>query len=399
MACALALQACGGAQSGGPASALAAEYPPRPAPVAAEPHTGLRDDTGTTAAPPDARPTLRKVVDTRQCGMVAAAFAAPASWTDHSEIEWNYADMSRPMTMTVAVKNPQGVEGFWSFPSLDLFWSPQAARIYRPGQHTGGLIFAQPMAPLATLEQFVRETRANVQNLRFVAERELPDAPRSPELPPSANQRGVLVAVNYEIDHRPVEEEFHATYYVFDAPYDGPHGRVWQRDWGLKAPGSIRAASGRLDALRPTFNAISASFQVNPAWLQRVQQVDRALAQRFDAVIRKDFADIDAAGERGRQIVAQSNAFLARIDQQIVASRQTGGGGVGGGRSQNDLQDDYIRGVETTDDPTLGTSQHSLMQTYHWTDGNGGYRDSNDANYNPNHTENGNWVQMPAASH
>ena len=55
---------------------------------------------------------------------------------------------------------------------------------------------------------------------------------------------------------------------------------------------------------------------------------------------------------------------------------------------------DYIRGVDTTDDPFYGTSQHSSNESYHWTDGYGSYRNSNDSSYNPNQNENGNWQLM-----
>ena len=61
------------------------------------------------------------------------------------------------------------------------------------------------------------------------------------------------------------------------------------------------------------------------------------------------------------------------------------------------LTDQYIRGVETMNDPVTGTSQHSLAEQYHWTDGYGNYRNSNDASFNPNHSENGDWQLMTPA--
>ena len=55
------------------------------------------------------------------------------------------------------------------------------------------------------------------------------------------------------------------------------------------------------------------------------------------------------------------------------------------------VTDDLIRGVTTTDDPMYGTSQHSNLYDYHWTDGYGNYRNSNDPNFNPSQFEAGNW--------
>ena len=50
--------------------------------------------------------------------------------------------------------------------------------------------------------------------------------------------------------------------------------------------------------------------------------------------------------------------------------------------------------VDTVDDPYYGTSQHAYTEKYHWTDGYGSYRNSNDATYNPNQTEKGDWQIM-----
>ena len=63
-------------------------------------------------------------------------------------------------------------------------------------------------------------------------------------------------------------------------------------------------------------------------------------------------------------------------------------------RSAADNFDDYIRGVETVNDPYYGTSQHASTEQYHWTDGYGSYRHSNDPSADPNRTEVGQWQRM-----
>ena len=50
--------------------------------------------------------------------------------------------------------------------------------------------------------------------------------------------------------------------------------------------------------------------------------------------------------------------------------------------------------MDTVDDPYYGTSQQSSNEQYHWTDGYGGYRNTNDATYDPNRTEVGEWQLM-----
>jgi hypothetical protein len=66
-------------------------------------------------------------------------------------------------------------------------------------------------------------------------------------------------------------------------------------------------------------------------------------------------------------------------------------------RNSTDNFDDYVRGVDTVNDPYYGTSQHASTEQYHWTDGYGNYRNSNDASFNPNHVENGDWQLMESA--
>ena len=85
--------------------------------------------------------------------------------------------------------------------------------------------------------------------------------------------------------------------------------------------------------------------------------------------------------------------MIAAIDRQLQASR-TSSAGESAGRSSVEKFDDYIRGVDTVDDPYYGTSQHASTEQFHWTDGYGNYRNSNETSYDPNRTEAGNWQLM-----
>jgi hypothetical protein len=57
----------------------------------------------------------------------------------------------------------------------------------------------------------------------------------------------------------------------------------------------------------------------------------------------------------------------------------------------------YIRGVESVEDPYWGQSEQSYHYEYHWTDGSGNYRHSNDAGFNPNIGSSQNWQLMEPA--
>lgn len=226
----------------------------------------------------------------------------------------------------------------------------------------------------------------------------LPELPAALKLPPTDNRCGVAVKVTYELNGKPVEEEFYAVSYSGSVPYDGPQGRTWELKWGLGCLHSFRAPADILDRRRAVFAAIAKSFRPNPAWEQRRAAIVAYLAAQFNQQLQAGYDSIAAAGRLSRQISANNDAMIASIDRQLAASRTTSGGSsVPAARSSNDKYDDYIRGVETTDDPYWGTSQHSSNEQYHWTDGYGSYRNSNDPSYDPNRKGNGNWQLMPAA--
>lgn len=338
--------------------------------------------------------TVRTIVDRQQGGLTVSAYMAPAGWPDRSQVVWNYAHTSNPVTAAVNVENPANLEAFYLFPSLDMFWLQPDTNHFGSGQNVGGLLHVRPMQPAATLAAYVQQMRHGYPNLRFMGSKDLPDLPAALHLPASPNQRGIGIKVLYDIDGRPAEEEFYAVYYSVDIPYDGPQGRTWQRDWGLKFLHSFRAPRGGLDKRRPVFAAIAKSFRPNPVWMQRQNSINAYLAEQFNRQLQAGYDQIEAAGRLSHQISANNDAMLASIDARLQASRAGSGGGAAE-RSANDKFDDYVRGVTTTDDPYHGTSQHSSNENYHWTDGYGSYRNSNDPSYNPGQNVSGNWTLMP----
>ena len=338
--------------------------------------------------------TVRTIIDRQQGGLAVAAFMAPAGWPDQSQVVWNYAHTSNPVTAAVNVENPANVEAFYLFPSVDMFWLQPDTGHFASGQNVGGLLHLRPMQPAATLAAFVQQVRHGYPNLHFIGSKDLPDLPAALHVPSSPNQRGVAVKVSYDISGRPAEEEFYGVYYSVDIPYDGPQGRTWQRDWGLRFLHSFRAPRGELDKRRPVFAAIAKSFRPNPAWTQRQNAINAYLAEQFNRQLQAGYDQIAAAARLSQQISANNDAMIASIDARLQASRAASGGGTGA-RSANDKFDDYVRGVTTTDDPYHGTSQHSSNESYHWTDGYGSYRNSNDPSYNPGQSENGSWTLMP----
>jgi len=341
--------------------------------------------------------TVRQIIDRQQGGMPVCIFIAPEKWRDQSQVVWNYANNSSPVKVGAAVENPANEEACYVYPAAEFFCLRPDGGYYRPGQNFGGLTYTyQPLAPAPALLGFVQQIRGSMPKFQVVGMKDLPDLPSALNLPASPNQRGVGLKVKYELKDKPIEEEFYGVFYSIQIPYDGPQGRTWQINWGLNALHSFRAADGTLDKRKEVFAAIARSFRPNPTWRERLTAVNSYLAEQFNRQLQAGYDQIAAAGALSRQISANNDAMIAAIDQRMAASRAAShpSSKAGTGRSANDKFDDYIRGVETVDDPYYGTSQHSYNNQYHWTDGYGNYRHSNEGTYNPNQHENGDWQLM-----
>ncbi|MGA2660943.1 MAG: hypothetical protein ABSH34_25955 [Verrucomicrobiota bacterium] len=340
------------------------------------------------------RLSVRKVIDHKLNDAVAFTFSAPEKWRDSSQVFWEFGNINMPATIAVKAENPGNEEAFFMFEPQQFFTLQPDRGFYREGYTACKVTKLRPQPPVQALASFIKQARAQVSDLKFVGSKDLPDLPKSMGTHIATNQRGVGVKVTYELNNKPVEEEFYAVYYLENIPA----GRGSQINWGLGALHSFRAPLGSLDRRREVFCAIAKSFRGNPQWFQRAMAIKQQLIARWQAQLKASYDSIAAAGRLSKQLTANSDAFLASVDRSLVAARNPGGATAGSEpRSSADKQDDYIRGVDTVADPTYGTSQHSLTEQYHWTDGYGNYRNSNDANYDPNKHENGDWQLMPLA--
>lgn len=340
--------------------------------------------------------TTRQIVDPYQGRIPVCVFIAPTSWKDQSQVVWNYAHVSSPVRIGASAENPSNAEAFFAFPAAEFFCLRPDAGYYAPGQNLGGLLYSrQPLPPAQALLEIVQQLRAIAPNLKVIGTKDLPELADALRLPKSDKQRGIGLKVSYDFNGAPVEEEFYAVHYAIEIPYDGPQGRTWQINWGLNSVHSFRAPKGTLDRRRPVFAAIAKSFRPNPSWQQRLAAVSAFLQEQFNRQLQAGYDQIAAAAQLSRQISANNDAMLAAIDARLRASSAPAGSS--SGRSANDKFSDYVRGVETVDDPYYGTSQHSSTETYHWTDGYGTYRHSNDPSYNPNASESSGWQLMTPA--
>jgi len=289
------------------------------------------------------------------------------------------------------VENPANEEAFFFFPPAQFFAFRPDDGFWKDWYVSGGIVKAQPQPPLPTLAEFVRRMRGAMPGFKLVGGKDLPDLPRALQVNMATNQRGVALKVTYSLNGKPVDEEFYAVAYSQDLPAGG--GLV-EIDWGLCAIHAFRAPAGTLDRRREVFAAIPKSFKPNPAYQQRVAVVKQYLTAQWQRNLQQGYDQIAAAGQLSRQISANNDAMIASIDRQMKSSKPAVP--PGGGRSANDKFDDYVRGVDTVDDPYWGTSQHSSTEKHHWTDGYGSYRSSGSSDYDPNRSEKGEWTLMPS---
>jgi hypothetical protein len=359
----------------------------------------------------------RAITDPGHSNMVAATIRLPEKWKLDSKVEWHYDWIENPLAFSASATNPGNSEAFNLYPLLRLEWTevPAQYRQYlkynqaqsQPGQRIPtGAINMQPMPPVQALAMFIKQVRPNATNLKWLGQQDLPQLAHALQLAPWPNDSGVAIKISYDLNGQPVEEAFFGVYYSSQGGYGG----IKQTNWGFRALESFRAPAGALDKRMPVFCLIAKSVTDNPQWDKLTQSIHDQLMTAFNQKLKQGYDQIRAAHEVMEQTMAQERTFDAGIAKQDAALRSPGfddswlrtsdGGGSGGAtRSSADHFDDNIRGVDTLNDPsTGGTTQLSNLGQYHFTDGFGNYRTSDDPNYTPEKAgEVGTWTPMTTA--
>jgi hypothetical protein len=258
---------------------------------------------------------------------------------------------------------------------------------------------------MQAMASFIRQTRPNVTNLKWLGQQDLPNLAKVLKLDPWPNQHGVAIKIGYDLNGKPVEEAFYGVYYLSQGANSGVNaGMIKQTNWGFQALQSFRAPAGTLDKRMPMFCVIAKSMYVNPEWVRLSKAITAKMLADFNQKLQQGYDQLRAAQAIMEQTMKQQAAFQANFDKQEEAFRSSGGVDDsylrdGGARSAADHWSDLIRGVDTVNDPsTGGTTQLSNLGQYHFTDGFGNYRTTDDPNYTPEKAgEVGSWTQMTAA--
>ena len=355
----------------------------------------------------------RAVTDADHGGMRAATVHLPEKWRFENKLEWHYGWVEYPLSFSSHSENPDNSEAYFNYPLLRFDYTelPAQLRQYDKGRKSGpderlptGAFSSPPRPPIQALAMVIQKIRANVANLKWLGQQDLPDLAKVLRLDALPNQHGVAIKIGYDLDGQPVEEAFFGVYYLAQGANAGVNaGMIKQTNWGLQALQSFRAPAGTLDRRMPMFCVIAKSFYVNPEWVRLSKAITDKMLADFNEKLKQGYDQLRAAQAIVAQTMKDQAAFQANFDKQEAAFRSSGGVDDsylrdGGARSAADHWDDVIRGVDTLNDPNGGTTQLSNLGQYHFTDGFGNYRTSDDPNYTPDKAgEVGTWTQMTTA--
>ena len=382
--------------------------------------TRAKPAPGSKATPAKAGPRTgpekfkeRVITDTEHGGMRAATVHLPEKWHFDSKLEWHYGWVEYPVAFSAHAENPDDAEAYFDYPMLrfDQTEVPAQMRQYVKGRQYGsgerlptGAFSSPPRPPMQALAMFIQKVRPHVANLKWLGQQDLPDLGKVLRLDALPNQHGVAIKIGYDLDGQPVEEAFYGVYYLTQAANAGVNaGMIKQTNWGLQALQSFRAPAGTLDQRMPMFCVIAKSFYINPQWVRLSKAINDKMLADFNQKLKEGYDQLHAAQAIVAQTMKDQAAFQANFDKQEAAFRSSGGIDDsslrdGGARSAADHWSDLIRGVDTLNDPNGGTTQLSNLGQYHFTDGFGNYRTTDDPNYTPEKAgEVGTWTQMTAA--
>jgi hypothetical protein len=338
--------------------------------------------------------------------MRVATMAIPTGWHGRSQVRWDFTSANYPVRVQARVQSPDGKMWIDLLPIDAVYWMDRTfGQSIAVGQRSFGAVYA----PNATIEQAMQQlvvlpARARMPGFQIIAKRPV-DAARLARSFNKTNWRGEAMAmrVRYTLNGAPAEEEFFTFYTaVHTIPYTGPQGTSHEFHRMLALSHAVGATDGLLPSVYPLLGTVAASIRVDDNYQRHIENVQRHITAQFNAYLQRGYDSIAAAAQLSRTISASNDALLSSMQQQRAAQHRADAArraAAGGGAGPNDAFSQYIRGTTRMEDPYWGTSERDSNYRYHWTDGQGNYRASNDASFNPNIGAGGgpNWQRMEPA--
>ncbi|HGE73176.1 TPA: hypothetical protein ENX78_20260 [Candidatus Poribacteria bacterium] len=328
-------------------------------------------------------------IDKEGIGIEAFRMLIPSDWKFDGKIYWLLDNPAMPAVSAFKVTNTKGSEELEVFPNQMYFWStnPLTLSLKPVGSRYFGAEVRQPVGPLEFLQTIlIPKARNNVSNLRIVEKELVPELAR--QLSKMQQTPGITTTadagkmkVEYQLNGKLYEEVFFAVIESMTYPIQSIYGVTANTNWMGDYLFSFKAEKGKLDASAKIFQAMVSSFQLNPQWFNKYNQL-------VEFLIRNQIQQIQTIGQISR-IISQTSNEISDMMMETYQNRQSAYDRI----SENFSQ--AIRGVDSYYNP-IEQRNIELPSGYKnaWTNSLGEYILSDDPTYNPNIGSNLNWQKM-----
>lgn len=309
--------------------------------------------------------------------MVAGSILKPEGWQFQGGVKW-YPHMYHQANFEAIISKPGSLQQLEFLPiAFACHLKNPVFPLQRLSNYQGQIVL-EPMAPGRLIETFTLPGHRKVKP-DSVKHFDMPELARlCQKVSGEGNWKATRTRVKYDLHGQSVEEDFYvACFYHPEVSLGVNNASVIS--WGVGLAFSIRAEAGELDAATPAMLACVHSLKGNAEHYRQVLYVRSLFTNRMmqniadaGAISRQISANNDHALALMREARASKNASEDRISKQFS---------------------DYIRG---TQEYSHAGVHYSLPSGYQqaWIHSNGTVVLSNDASFNPNTTQTGDWSEM-----
>ena len=329
-------------------------------------------------------------VDQQGTGLEAFSFVMPSDWKFEGGMQWILDNPAMPAVTAFKVFNPKGKEQFEVFPNHCFFWSnnQQLLNMFPIGSRYFGSMVMRPVSAQKALRNIIlSEQRNGFSALKVIKDENIPELPKALRARKqaqgngSSGATGAKLRVSYIKDGVTMEEEFYAQVESYSFPVQSMVGTFYNTIWYIDFIFSFRAEKGKLESNTKIFQAMTASFKLNPHWYAKYSNVIEYMAQQ-------KISQIKSIGEFSR--------MLSRMSDQVSEEKMQQP------KARGDVYDDVSQkfsdntlGIDRYYDPREG-KEVELPSGYNhaWSNNNGEYIMSDNPNFNPNVGSNLHWEPL-----
>jgi hypothetical protein len=331
-----------------------------------------------------------KYVDAQGIGIEAFRVLIPFDWKFEGGVRWVLDNPGMPAVVSFRMFNPNGAEELEVFPNQAFFWTdnPTLLQTFPVGARYFGNEVRPIVKPLQALKGIILPRfRGKAEGLRIVAGEPLPDLPKSlgagTQTQPgvATTAEGAKIRIQYQRNGKWMEEELYGLVESMSFPHRSMFGQFTNTYWYADYLFSFKAEKGKLDANSKLFQAMVASFRLNPQWFNKYNQV-------IEYLIQRQIQQIRSIGELSR-IISRTQNEISDMMMQSYNQRQEVYDRVAENFSQ------HIRGVDQYYNP-VEQKPVELPSGYRqaWTNSLGEYILSDQEDFNPNIGSNQTWQKM-----